>query len=337
MKRTISLEQATDLAYRALRAVGTPEHEARVTAEALVAAERDELSSHGLSRLPFYLAQAQSGKVAAAATPRVETAGALVRVDAGHNLAFPAVAAGLEEGMKVARVLGLAAVLIGRSHHFGVAGYPVERAAREGLLALAFSNAPSAMAPWGGNAPLFGTNPIAFASPRQDAEPVVVDLSLSKVARGKVMLAKKAGQPIPEGWAIDPEGRPTTDPDAALAGSMVPAGDAKGAALAMMVELLTAGLAGAHFGFQASSFFEAEGEAPNVAHLILLIDPSHAGVGYAAHAEQLFRAMLAQPGVRLPGERRYAAREAHREAIELPEALIEELQAYAATEAVTAG
>lgn len=328
MNQTISLDRAVSLAVEALRSVGMPEHEARITADALVMAERDELSSHGLSRLPFYLEQAKSGKVNARASAKVDVRGAVVRVDAGFGLAFAAVAAGLEQAIPVARQHGIAALGVGHSHHFGVAGYPVEHAAREGLLALAFSNSPSAMAPWGGHTPLFGTNPIAFASPRIDDDPMVIDLSLSKVARGKVMLAKKGGQPIPEGWAIDADGRPTTDADAALAGSMIPAGDAKGAALAMMIELLTAGLTGSHFGFEASSFFDAQGEAPDVAHLVILIAPEFFGPGYAAHAERLFQAMLAQDGVRLPGQRRYAARATHRSEISVPAALVEELQRY---------
>lgn len=328
MNQTIGVDQAVLLAFQALRSVGMPEKQARITADALVMAERDELSSHGLSRLPFYLEQAKSGKVNARACAEVDVRGAVVRVDARFGLAFAAVAAGLEQAIPVARQHGIAALAIGHSHHFGVAGYHVEQAAREGLLALAFSNSPSAMAPWGGHTPLFGTNPIAFASPRNQDDPLVVDLSLSKVARGKVMLAKKAGQPIPQGWAIDAEGRPTTDPDAALAGSMVPAGDAKGAALAMMIELLTAGLTGSHFGFEASSFFDAQGEAPDVAHLMILIDPGFFGSGYVEQAERLFQAMLAQDGVRLPGQRRYAARASHRSEISLPTALVRELESY---------
>ncbi|WP_312934603.1 Ldh family oxidoreductase [Stutzerimonas nitrititolerans] len=330
MNQTIEVDQAVSLAFEALRSVGMPEKEARITADALVMAERDELSSHGLSRLPFYLEQAKTGKVNAQACAQVDVRGAVVRVDARFGLAFAAVAAGLEQAIPLAKQHGIVALGIGHSHHFGVAGYHVEQAAREGLLALAFSNAPSAMAPWGGNRPLFGTNPIAFASPRNDEDPMVIDLSLSKVARGKVMIAKKAGQPIPDGWAIDTEGRPTTDPDAALAGSMIPAGDAKGAALAMMIELLTAGLTGSHFGFQASSFFDAQGEAPNVAHLMILIDAEFFGPGYVRHAEQLFQAMLAQDGVRLPGQRRYAARARHRSEITVPAALINELKDYIA-------
>ena len=123
-------------------------------------------------------------------------------------------------------------------------------------------NSPKAIAPWGGREGLFGTNPIAFAAPRRAAEPLLIDLSLSKVARGKVMVAAKNGTPIPEGWALDKEGRPTTDAKAALEGTMIPIGDAKGAALVLMVEVLAAALTGANYGFEASSFFTADGPPP---------------------------------------------------------------------------
>ena len=326
MTDRIPVQQAYALALQALLSAGMPHNTAQSCAQALVMAEQEGLPSHGLSRLPFYLAQMSMGKVDARAEPEVVIDGAMVRVDARHGLAFAAIDAGLDPAMTVARNLGIAALAIRRSHHFGVAGQPVERAARQGLLALALSNAPAAMAPWGGCAPLFGTNPIAFASPRLNAEPIVIDLSLSRVARGKVMLAKKAGTAIPSGWALDREGVATTDPDAALAGSMLPMGDAKGAALALMVELLTAGLTGSHFGFQASSFFDAKGDAPAVAHLLLLIDPERFGSSYLHHVERLFMAMLEQPGVRLPGQRRFAERQARNEFIHIPQALIEELQ-----------
>ncbi|WP_054903173.1 Ldh family oxidoreductase [Pseudomonas sp. NBRC 111131] len=328
MTEHMTVQQALALAVHALRRAGMPEHAALSCARALVLAEQDGLPSHGLSRLPFYLAQIRTGKVNAAAVPDVTVEGAMVRVDARNGLAFAAIDAGFEPATAVARHLGIAALAIRRSHHFGVAGYPVERAAREGLLALALSNAPAAIAPWGGRTPLFGTNPIAFASPRLNAEPVVIDLSLSKVPRGKVMLAKNAGAAIPLGWALDKDGADTTDPDAALGGSMVPMGDAKGAALALVVELLTAGLTGSHFGFQASSFFDAQGEAPGVAHLLLLIDPARVGSDYLTHAETLFMAMLEQPGVRLPGQRRLAERRERSQSLCLPQALVEELQGY---------
>jgi (2R)-3-sulfolactate dehydrogenase (NADP+) len=325
----LSIAQARELAIQALLGAGVGVREADVTSRALVAAECDGLSSHGLARLPFYLDQILSGKVVGGAVPEVRVSGSVVHVDAAHGLAFPAIAAGVDRVVPVAKELGVAAIAIRRSHHFGVAGHPVESLARSGLLAMAFSNAPSAMAPWGGKVPLFGTNPIAFASPRASAEPLVIDLSLSKVARGKVMLAKKAGDTIPAGWAIDSEGRDTTDPDAALAGSMVPMGDAKGASLALMIELLTAGLTGGHFGFEATSFFDAEGEPPNVAHLLLAFDPDRFGAGYLPRAERLFSAMLSQEGVRLPGQRRHDLRRQHEiDGMLIPVSLIKSLQHY---------
>lgn len=326
----ISVDQARELAMAAMHGRGFGEAEAAATVEALLGAERDGLPSHGLSRLPFYLDQTASGKVDASAVPQIETDGAVVRVDARHGLAFPAVERGLEAGYQCVAQAGIAAVAIAHSHHFGVAGAPVEAAARRGYLALAFSNAPSAMAPWGGKLPLFGTNPIAFACPRRDGDPLLIDLSLSKVARGKVMLAKIKGEPIPEGWALDTEGRVTTDPDAAIAGSMVPAGDAKGAALALMVELLTAGLTGSNFGFQASSFFEAEGEPPGIAQLMLLIDPQRFSQGFVDHAESLFAAMLDQPGVRIPGERRFQLRREQDDSVTLSTDLVAALEQHAA-------
>jgi (2R)-3-sulfolactate dehydrogenase (NADP+) len=327
MSRLVTLATAEDLAMRAMLAAGFAPETARPTVEALVLAERDGLASHGLARLGYYLAQARSGKVDAAAVPAVETDGAVVRIDAGHGLAFPAVEKGIEAAIPVARKLGLAAVAIARSHHFGVAGHPVERLAREDLVALAFANTPAAMAPWGGRRALFGTDPIAFAAPRAGAEPVVVDLSLSLVARGKIMIAAKAGAPIPEGWALDADGRPTTDAAAAMAGTMTPAGGAKGAALALMVELLAAGLTGARFGFEASSFFEAEGPPPGVGQLILALDPGRFGGHFADRAETMFAAIEAETGARLPGQRRRAKRLETGDMLALPDALVAELEA----------
>ena len=325
----LSLGQARKLAMAAMLGRGFSETEAAATVEALLAAERDGLPSHGLSRLPFYLDQAASGKVEASAIPKVETEGAIVRVDALYGLAYPAVARGLEAGYECVAHFGIAIISIAHSHHFGVAGAPVEAAARRGFVALAFSNAPSAMAPWGGKRPLFGTNPVAFACPRREGDPLLIDLSLSKVARGKVMLAKIKGEPIPEGWALDSEGRSTTDPDAAIAGSMVPAGDAKGAALALMVELLTAGLTGSHFGFQASSFFDAEGEPPGIGHLMLLLDPQRFSQGFIEHVETLLEAMRDQPGVRIPGERRFEQRRKQDDRVAVSTELVVALEKHA--------
>lgn len=321
---------AIDLVVAIFARAGMPDHLATPAARALVQAEQDGLPSHGLARVPFYEAQMRSGKVVANAEPQVTRAGAVIRVDAGHGLAFAAVAAGADAARDVARDLGVAVVSVTRSHHFGVAGQAVEPFARAGLIALAFANAPAAIAPWGGTRALFGTNPMAFAAPRAGgADPLLIDLSLSHVARGKVMLAQKAGTPIPADWALDPDGNPTTDPDAAMAGTMLPSGGAKGAALALMVELLTAGLAGAQFAFDASSLFDDRGPPPGLAHFILVLDPAHFAPGFTDRAEAMVAAIAAQDGARLPGARRMAARAARTDRFAIPATLHDALLALA--------
>jgi (2R)-3-sulfolactate dehydrogenase (NADP+) len=196
------------------------------------------------------------------------------------------------------------------SHHAGALGWHVERMAERGLVVVAFSNSPAGIAPWGGAKGVSGTNPIAFAAPRQGRPPLVIDTSLSKVARGKIMLAAQKGEAIPEDWALDAEGRPTTNPKAALAGTMVPMGDAKGAALVLMVEILAAVMTGGQFGFEASSFFTAEGPPPRIGQFFLVLDPIRVtGPDSLARLEVLLGAILEQPGTRLPGDRRLGLRE----------------------------
>ncbi len=317
----ITPDEAIRLVVALFAAAGMPQALALPAARALVQAEQEGLPSHGLARAPFYAAQMVTGKVRADAAPAVTRDGAILRVDAGNGLAFAAIEAGAEAARDLVRETGIVAISITRSHHFGVAGQAVEPFARLGLVALALSNSPAAMAPWGGNRALYGTNPIAFAAPRVQGAPLVIDLSLSHVARGKVMVAQKAGQPIPEGWALDENGRPTTDPDAAMAGTMLPTGGAKGAALALMVELLTAGLAGANFAYQASSLFDDAGPAPNLAHFILVLDPARFALGFTERAEAMLAAIEAQPGARVPGARRMAERQARAAMLTIPETL----------------
>jgi (2R)-3-sulfolactate dehydrogenase (NADP+) len=252
----------------------------------------------------------------------------VVRVDAGTGFAYPALDAGFQPLLTQARRHGIAAVAITNSHHFGVAGHFVERLADQGLVGLGFGNAPAAIAPWGGKRPLFGTDPIAFAAPRTGEAPLVVDLSVSRVARGKIMMAQRRGDPIPEGWAIDAEGRATTDADAAMAGSVLPMGEAKGAALALMVELLAAGLTGSSFAYEASSLFDAEGPAPRLGQFFIAIDPAffQAGAGFADRVGQMCAMIEDQPEARLPGARRLAARGEATTHIDVGEAILADLQ-----------
>jgi (2R)-3-sulfolactate dehydrogenase (NADP+) len=252
---------------------------------------------------------------------------AALDIDAKHGFAYPAIDRALDILPGLAGANGIACAAIRRSHHCGAAGHPVEKLAQAGLLALMFANGPAAMAPWGGSKPVFGTNPIAFACPLPDADPIVVDLSLSKVARGNLLNAKQKGEPIPQGWALDAEGRPTTDPVAALAGTMVPLGDAKGTALALMVELLAAGLTGSNYAAEASSFFDAEGPPPGTGQFLIAIDPTTFAGGIARFGV-LARMVEEQSGARLPGARRLTARrKAVMDGLNLSPALIAEIEA----------
>ncbi len=331
---TLGLADAQSLAKTVLVRHDTSEANAECVARALVAAEADGQKGHGLSRLPAYSAQAASGKVDGHAVPTLEQgARAALRIDAGNGFAFPALAMAVDRLSSLAAETGIAAAGVHHSHHFGQAGYHVEQLAASGLIGLVFGNSPKAIAPWGGNAGVFGTNPIAFAAPRRSGPALVIDLSLSKVARGKIMVAAKQGEPIPEGWALDSVGNPTTDAEAAMQGTMLPMGDAKGAALVFMVEILAAALTGARFGFEASSFFTAEGEPPAVGQFLIAIDPRvFSGDAFTQRLEDLIGAILEQQGTRLPGARRLAQRaESARDGLVIPAALYDELNALSAT------
>jgi len=325
----LSLAAAEDLVAAALVRCRTSADNARIVAAALVAAEADGLKGHGLSRVPTYAAQAKVGKVDGFARPssRRQRPGILA-VDAADGFAFPALDLVVRELPAVAREQGVAAAPIRRSHHAGAAGHPAERLAEVGLMAMLFANSPSAIAPHGGSVGVFGTNPIAFACPLPGRASIVVDLSLSKVARGNILAAKQRGEPIPEGWALDRDGRPTTDTDAALQGTMLPLGDAKGTALALMVELLAAGLTGANFAADATSFLDAEGGPPGTGQLILAFDPDAlGGEGTLAHCARLAAAIEAQPGARLPGSRRLALRAtARRDGLDVSDAMIGQIE-----------
>ncbi|MBV9735174.1 MAG: Ldh family oxidoreductase [Acidisphaera sp.] len=306
----LSLAEAEALVVRILAAARTSEPNARSVARALVLAEADGRAGHGLSRLPAYAAQASCGKVDGMASPTAaQPAPSVLAIDAAHGFAYPALDLAIAGLVPLAREQGVALAAVHRSHHCGALGLVVERLADAGLIGLMFANTPAAIAPWGGRRPLFGTNPIACAFPRPHGPPVVIDLSLSRVARGAILAAKQRGEPIPPGWALDAEGRPTTDAAAALAGTMLPLGDAKGTALALMVEALAAGLTGAAYAFAASSFLDAEGPPPATGQLLLAIAAERlAGAAALSHLEALFAAVEAEPGARLPGARRRSRR-----------------------------
>jgi (2R)-3-sulfolactate dehydrogenase (NADP+) len=323
------LAELTTLATRALMSAGANPAMAEATVRALLYADARGLPSHGLSRVLQYTTHLRNGRANGAAVPTIiNSKAAACLVDADEGLAFPACELAITEAIARAKVAGVCLVGVTNSHHFGAAAFHVEAVAAAGMVGLAFSNSPSAMPAWGGKRGIFGTNPIAAAFPRDKQAPLIIDMSLSEVARGKLMIAAKKGEAIPLGWALDKNGNPTTDPKAGMEGTMMPAGGVKGAMLALVVELLCCALTGAAFGFEADSFFVDAGNRPRLGQAFLVVDPG-ALAGrevFLARVETLVNAMLAEDNVRLPGSRRAAlADDAQRAGVEIPDALMADL------------
>jgi (2R)-3-sulfolactate dehydrogenase (NADP+) len=192
------------------------------------------------------------------------------------------------------------------------------------------ANASPSIAPHGGRIPFFGTNPLAFATPRAGQSPLVIDQSTSVVAKVAVLDAQRRGVPLPPGWALDADGQPTSDPEAALNGSLCAIGGYKGASLALMIDVLAGGLTGSNFSFEASSFGDCTGGPPRTGQIILALDPAlFAGPAFLARIEALFEALAREPDVRLPGERRLAARRRHQAGVDVPADLWVLIERYA--------
>ena len=328
----IAIDALTDLAARALKRAGASKAMATATAKALVVAEAEGLPGHGLSRVALYAQHLREGRTDGKAKPKIiKKAGATCLIDAGGGLAFPAAALAVSEAIKRARRYGVAFAGVTNSHHFGAAAYHLAPVAAAGMVGLAFTNSPAAINAWGGKKAFFGTNPVAAIFPRKNAAPAIIDLSLTEVTRGKIMLMAKEGKPIPLGWAVDRDGNPTTDAQAALTGSLTAIGGVKGTALALMVEVLCVALTGAALSRDNDSYFEP-GNKPRIGHAVLVIDPAAlAGADtYYTRIEDMIRHMLADAGVRLPGARRQqAAARAQAEGLVISDALHQELRKLA--------
>jgi (2R)-3-sulfolactate dehydrogenase (NADP+) len=329
-QQTITTADLEAVIARAMEVCNTSAANSRSVARALTQAEIDGQKGHGLSRVPSYSGQSRSGKVDGNAVPEAkQTRPGSLMVDAKHGFAFPAFDLAIARLPELTKATGIAAAGFTRSHHAGVIGRHVEKLAEAGLVALAFGNTPKAMAPWGGRHPLYGTNPLAFAVPHRGHPPIVVDMALSQVARGKILTAAQKGEAIPEGWAVDEAGKPTTDAKAALSGALQPIGGAKGAALALMVEVLAVALTGANFGFEATSFFDADGPPPGVGQFLIAIDPGAFGGAdtFADRMAALAGTIEGNGDARLPGSRRISLREkAARDGVTVDAKLLAEVQ-----------
>lgn len=300
-------------------------------ARVIVAGERDACTSHGVYRIEGILRTLKAGKVRGDAQPVLEDAGqgAIVRANAAGGFSSAAFELGLPVLVDRARNLGLAALVVNDCTHFSALWPEVEAVTDHGLAALVMCPSYASVAPAGGIRPLLGTNPLAFGWPRPGRDPYVFDFATSVTARGEIELHRRAGKPLPEGWAMDATGAPTTDPVAALSGAMLPFGGHKGSAIGTMIELLAGAMIGDLTSPEALEFLGTTTLAPRHGELILALSPEKFSAGRPGNpfdrAETLLAAITAQ-GARLPSARRFAARaQSEAEGITLSAAEVEML------------
>lgn len=331
---TLSVPELSTLVTGIFRTAGFSDRQAHAVAEVIVAGERDGSKSHGIYRIDGCLKTARAGKADPTAEPVLADDGSgVIRIDAKRAFSNAAFEIGLPVLEARARKLGIAALVINSCTHFSALWPEIEMLTERGLAGMAMCPSYSVVAPSGGTTPLLGTNPFAFGFPRKGGQPYVFDFATSVAARGEIELHRRAGTKIPEGWAIDAEGNPTTDPDAALAGAMLPFGAYKGSAISTMIELMAGALIGDFTSPEALDFLGSTAYAPLHGELILAFDLDHFSKGRDVNpldrAEGLFDAILGQ-GARLPSQRRFAAREVSlRDGVTLTEAEMAQLHELA--------
>ena len=308
---TMSVSDIEAFALKALIAAGTTEANAASLARSVAATEQDGIASHGLAYVPTYCLHVECGKVDGAAVPELDVVRpGLAIADAKTGFAHPAIDLGFEWLLKAAREQGIAALGLRNSYNCGILGYHTDRLASHGLLGIGFTNAPASVAPVGGKKAVVGTNPFSVAVPGAAGETrILIDQSASVIAKSEVMKHAREGMAIPEGWALGPDGEPTTDPDVALKGTMIPSGSYKGFGTALMVELMAAAMTGATLGIDASPFSGPVGGPPKTGQFFIAIDPELSSGGvFSQRVDHLIEAIVDQDGARLHGAERFEAR-----------------------------
>ena len=333
-KIRMTLDQCRALATQVLADNGCDRPNAEAIAATVTAAERDRCHSHGLFRIPGYVTSLRNGKANGRAAPRAERLGpTMIRVHGDGGYTPLALELGRAPLIEAAREFGMAALAITRTIHFAALWPETEALAKQGLVAMAFTSSPPYLAPAGGKRPFFGTNPMSFAWPREGRPPMVFDQASAAMARGEVMVAARDGHALPDGAGIDADGNPTNDPAEVLKGAQLPFGGHKGSAIALMVDLLAGPLIGEATSAEAGAADNGDGTAALGGELILALDPARFGAADPlGHGERLFADLLAQPGTRLPSDRRFKARaETPSTGIEIPQSLYDSIRGLQAT------
>jgi len=310
---SLSLDEIYDLAKKTLLSNSCDEENASILSDTIMRAERDGSHSHGLFRLPAYVAALKSKKVNGKARPEVKKISPSVIKVLGNNAFAPMVLkVGLPALIKLAKETGVAVLAITNSHHMAAMWPETEAIAESGLVSFACTSYMPMVAPAGAKKALFGTNPISFAWPRPGKTPLVYDMATAAMAMGDVMVAARDGKKVPLGTGLNKDGKETTDPKEITKGSggvLLPFGGYKGSAIAMMVELLAGPLVGDNFSYETAAKDNKDGGPPSGGEFILAISPDKiAGSGWEKHSEEFFAKMKSMDGIRLPGERRHKNR-----------------------------
>jgi len=328
---TISIKDALAYATSMLVAVGVPETNAAKTARAIVTSDVWGNPSHGLMRLPFYLQRITMGGVnGEAELTTISERGAITSLDGQDGLGHWQAWNAAELGVVKAKEFGISLVSVKNSSHCGALGVYLYPALDAGQIAMIFTNGPAVMPAVGGNAPLLSTSPIASGIPSQP--PMIIDLSTSAVARGKIASAAKAGGSIPEGWAVNAQGEAITDAKEALMGMLAPLGGAKGFALGLMVESLSAGLSGGALSRNVPDMFNPDDDTKpqSISHTVITIDPSDLGDSAAYEDFNAIAASITATGGRIPGSKRVHPNSLGDGAINIAEPVMNDLNAWSA-------
>ena len=323
----VTVEDIRDTSKAALRAHGAGDWQASEVAKAVARAEETGNIICGLYYLESYCTQLVSGRVNGTVEPDVsQPKQSFTSVNAQFGFAQPAFSRGLPSAVAAAKEAGISALAVGHAHTCTSLGYFTEQIAAQGLIGIGFTNASAIVSPPGGKIPILGTNPIAMTLPGDDGPAMHADFSTAAVALGKITMAKAAGESIPLGWAVDKDGHPTTDPDAALQGSLVSAANHKGWALGLLVEALAAGLTGSVNSTGVKGLKLPEGPPHDLGQFYILIDPSASAPDFSDRFAQLANAVATDGDARIPGVPRKIF-----DPVDVPNALWEKVLSLAAT------
>ena len=327
----LNREEIEQVAIKALMNSGASETAASALAKGVAAAEMDGIASHGLVYVPIYCEHLTCGKVNPNAKVVVDHAApSAIVVDADSGFAHPAIDAGFDLLIASAKKNGCAAMSIRNSYNCGVLGFHSERIAQAGMTGLGFTNAPASIMPVGGNKSIIGTNPFSVAVPDgKGGVAFVLDQSASVVAKSEIKMHAQAGKSIPEGWAYDADGNPTTDADAAMKGSMAPVGGYKGFGAGLLVEVFAAVMSGATLSQDASPFAGTAGGPPRTGQFFFAASPDVFSPDvFGDRIQTLTSSIGAQEGAHLSGSERVVARAEHEaNGVEVSVALLEKIQA----------